>query len=222
MSDPETIPAGVHQEVALLPWYLNGTLSEVDRRQLDQHLASCQACRTELAELTGLKTELTALHAAQPGPSPHTARHILANVRREAALRHSSPAGRRSRLNGVDDWVRMLLLPRWAPTLAAALLLAQLGLILWIGMPMPRTEEITTRSLGMQTAKIAVLFRSTASEEQIRGLLQSIHGRIIDGPTADGRYLIEVPTADRAAVQQKLDILKGRPDVVGSADPARP
>jgi predicted anti-sigma-YlaC factor YlaD len=33
-----------------LPWLLNGTLDPVERRQVLEHLASCAACRADLAD----------------------------------------------------------------------------------------------------------------------------------------------------------------------------
>lgn len=222
MSDQDTLPAHVHPEAALLPWYANGTLNESDRRLVDQHLAGCSTCRTELEDLTGLASALTALYNAQPGPSPDTSRNVRESIAREASVRHPESGGQRSWLDRVDEWFRSLFVPRWVPTLAATLLLAQIGLIIWISMPEPHPEQITTRSLGMQQTRIIVAFQNTATDEQIRGLLQNIHGRIIDGPTADGRYIIEAPAADTSVVQHKLDLLRGRQDLVRSADPTAP
>lgn len=222
MSDQDALPAHVHPEAALLPWYANGTLNEADRRRVDQHLTGCSTCRAELADLTGLKSALTTLYAAQPGPSPDTSRNVRDSVAREASVRQPASGGQRSRLDIVDEWFRSLFVPRWVPTLAVTLLFAQIGLIMWISMPMPHPEQITTRSLGMQTVRIIVAFQNAATDEQIRGLLQNMHGRITDGPTADGRYIIEAPAADTSVVQHKLDLLRGRQDLVRSADPTAP
>lgn len=222
MSDQDTLPAQVHPEAALLPWYANGTLNESDRRQVDQHLTGCSTCRAELEDLTGLKSALTALYATQPSPSSDMSRKIRESIDREAAVRHPRSVGQRSRLDAVDEWFRSLFVPRWVPTLAATLIIAQIGLIMWISLPMPHPEQITTRALGMQTARIIVTFRNTATDEQIRGLLQDIHGRIIDGPTTDGRYTVEIPAADASAVQYKLDLLRGREAIIRSADPTSP
>lgn len=222
MSDQDTLPAHVHPEAALLPWYANGTLNESDRRQVDQHLTGCSTCRAELEDLTGLKSALTTLYTAQPGPSSNTSRNVRESIAREASVRHPRPGGQRSWLDAVDEWFRSLFVPRWVPTLAATLIIAQIALMMWISMPVPHPEQVTTRSLGMQQARFIVAFQNTATEEQIRGLLQDLHGRITDGPTADGRYTIEVPAADASAVQHKLDLLRGRQDIVRSADPTAP
>src|SRR5689334_22116277 len=41
-----------HPQIQLLPWYLSGTLNNIERRQVTTHLAHCQACRAELEALT--------------------------------------------------------------------------------------------------------------------------------------------------------------------------
>jgi predicted anti-sigma-YlaC factor YlaD len=197
-------------------------LDESDRQQVDRHLAGCPTCRAELEDLTGLKSALNTLYDAQPGTSPHTSRTVRQSVTREALARHPKSGGQRSRLDILDGWFRSLFVSRWVPTLAAMLLMAQIGLIMWLSIPTPYQEPITTRSLGMQTARIVVVFQNAATEEQIRGLLQSIHGHIADGPTADGHYTLEIPAADSSTLQHKLGLLRARQDLVRSAAPASP
>jgi anti-sigma factor RsiW len=42
--------AAEHQEIGeLLPWFVNGRLSETDRQRVDAHLRVCEACTDELA-----------------------------------------------------------------------------------------------------------------------------------------------------------------------------
>ena len=38
-----------HEVSALLPWYVNETLGEIDRHRVDAHLGMCAACREDLA-----------------------------------------------------------------------------------------------------------------------------------------------------------------------------
>ena len=221
MTDPDTMPSDVHPEVALLPWYANGTLREVERQQVGRHLESCASCRRELGELTALKRRLTAAYEAQPAPSARLVGQVMAQVTadaRRAAERTSEPS---SWLDGVDHWFRSLFLPRWVPTLAAALLIVQAGLLLWVGLPPTEPEQVSTRSLGMQAATFVVAFQPSATEEQIRTLLQQVHGRITQGPTVEGRYMIEVPSTDASTTQKKADLLRARTDIVRSADLAK-
>jgi anti-sigma factor RsiW len=222
MSEPEALPSHVHQEVALLPWFVNGTLGDAERQQVANHLAGCKACRMELEDLKGVKTELTAIYAAQPGPSPTIARSVLRTAAEEASIHRATRTTLGSWVQGVDQWLRSLLLPRWVPTLAATILLAQLGLLLWTIVPTIQTEEVTTRSVGMQTARFKVTFQNTATEEQIRSLLQTVRGRLVDGPTVDGNYTIEVLAGDESTAQNKLEMLRLRTEVVRSAVSLKP
>jgi hypothetical protein len=89
-------------------------------------------------------------------------------------------------------------------------------------MPTHQLEEITTRSVGLQTARIRVTFESTATEEQIRSLLQGVRGRVIDGPAQDGAYVIELLAADEATKKKKLETLRGQRTVIRSAEVMKP
>jgi hypothetical protein len=53
-------------------------------------------------------------------------------------------------------------------------------------------------------------------------LLRLVRGRIVDGPTPDGTYVIEVLAEDESIARNKLDILRERTDIVRSADPVKP
>jgi len=221
MTDPDTIPDDVHSEVASLPWYAAGTLRDAERQLVARHLESCASCRRELDELTSIKRQLTATYEAQSAPSTRLARSVMAQVAAdERAARDRTPE-HSSWLHGMDHWLRSLFLPRWVPTFVAVSLIAQLGLLLWIGRPVTESEQVSTRSLGMQTTVIAVTFQPTATEEQIRALLKQVRGRITDGPTSDGFYTIEVPSNDASTMQKKMDLLRARTDIVRSVAPGK-
>jgi len=222
MSEPETLPGNVHAEAALLPWYANGTLRAAERQQVAGHLATCAACRTEFEELQRLKADLTTLYSAQPGPSPNTARSVLGAVAQDAAARRATGAAGESWMASLDQWLRALFLPRWMPTLAATILLAQIGLLLWTTMPSTQQEQVVTRSLGTPTARVSVAFQDNATEEQIRSLLQAVRGRIVDGPNPTGLYTIEILSGDAETSRNKLGRLRERTDVVRSAEIEKP
>jgi len=216
MTDPETIPADVHEEVELLPWYANSTLCEADQLRVAQHMESCQECRRELDALVRLQADLAVAYEAQPGPPPQLARSVLAAMAPTTQADKDASMTDGSWLDVVDQWFRSLFLPKWVPTLAAALLVAQLALLLWLGAPPADQTQITTRSLAMPTTKMIIVFHEFATEAQIRSSLQSVRGRIIDGPAPDGGYTVEVPATDESAARQKLDTLQGRTDIIRS------
>ena len=222
MSEPDTLPPGSHPEAASLPWYANGTLAEAEREQTVQHLKSCAACRAELDEIASLQTRLKTSYESQPGPSSEVVRSVLGAVTREAIARQEKQQSWSSWLGWFDQWFRSWLLIQWVPTLAATLLVAQLGLLLWIGVSPPQQGDVSTRSLSMQTATITIAFLPSATEEHIRALLQSVRGRVIDGPTIAGLYTIEVLAVDTSTAEKKLALLKARTDVVHSVELVKP
>ncbi|MDE3049735.1 MAG: zf-HC2 domain-containing protein, partial [Nitrospirota bacterium] len=208
-----------HPEGALLPWYLNGTLREDERRQVDQHLSSCAACRAELDELAQLNVQLHEVFAAQSEPSSRLQRAVLGQVALEASTKGAKSVSGPQRLKGLDEWFRSLFAPRWAPALVVTLLVAQLGLLLWSMTRPTLLDQVTTRGLGAPTVRLRVVFQETASERQIRSLVQGLRGRIVDGPTSDGAYIMEFPAGDQAAAQKKVDVLRSQRESVRTVEP---
>jgi anti-sigma factor RsiW len=216
MSDPETLPAGVHPEVELLPWYANGTLAEPDRQRVAQHLESCRDCTRELQDLTDMRRVFAELSRHEAAPSERLARSVMARVAAESGAR-VRPEQDTSWTTALDRWFRSLLTPQWVPTLAALLLVGQMGLLLWVTMPPGGPSEVSTRSVGppTQAPRIAVRFQPSATEETIRSLLQRLQARVVDGPTPEGIFIISINSGDPAA---SLALLREQRDVVRSAE----
>jgi anti-sigma factor RsiW len=221
MSEPDTLPTGVHPEAAQLPWYANNTLKQAEQELVFEHLKTCDICRRELDELTHLRAQLTALYEAEAKPSPRTAQSILQKIAQEASSQKQIRSSRQNWLDRFDSWVRTLLTPRLAPTLAMLALVAQSGLLIWATIPPTPSEQITSRSVGSSSVRFSVVFHEQATEEEIRSLLNTVRGRVIDGPTVKGAYVLEVLAADQETHQKKLEMLRrSQPNVIQSVEPA--
>jgi len=109
------MPADTHANVAA---YALDALDAQDEREFEQHLASCERCRDELAALREAAAGL-AYGAADAAPPPELKLRILDQARAERTNVSSLPARRRS----------------WAPLAAAAGLAAAvaLGIGVWAG-----------------------------------------------------------------------------------------
>lgn len=239
MTGPEEeLGPTVHPAATLLPWYLNGTLWEAERQRVAQHLTECQTCRSELEELTQLRRQVKEAYADLPGPSPQAFRSVMATLQQGRRSQPELQRGFRweraettSWFDALDRCLRPLLARRWAPTLAAILIVGQLAVLLWVmGWEPARSPQdglapsngVVSRGIPMATARYRVAFYETAPEQQIRAVMRDIAGRIVDGPSTEGFYTVEVPAGDAAAVAAKLDALRSRSDVIRSAERLEP
>jgi hypothetical protein len=66
-------------------------------------------------------------------------------------------------------------------------------------------------------------FQADSPEYEMRVLLQSIGGRIVDGPSAEGYYVVEISlrTAGPEARETLLQSLRERSDVLRFVEPLR-
>jgi hypothetical protein len=239
MTEPEEkLGAQVHPAATLLPWYLNGTLGEEERQGVAQHLTECQACRSELDELTLLRQQVKEAYADLPGPSPQTFRSVMETIRQD---RRSQPKRQRvfrweqaessSWLDALDRWLRPMFAPRWVPVLASTLIVGQLAVLLWVVGQEPAiaprdipssTDGVVSRRVPLATARYRVAFHETAPERKIRAAIQTLGGRIVDGPSPEGFYTIEVPAGDPSLLEKQLESLQGQADLIRSAERLKP
>ncbi|MGE5240612.1 MAG: anti-sigma factor family protein [Bacteroidota bacterium] len=180
----------------LLPWYVNGTLANGERQDVEAHLQSCERCRQEVAWLQNLRTQVKDDTASSPGELG------LHRLLREAKAPRS--VARQPR-----QW--------WRPALAAAAVLIVIQSAVLINV-MNRPAAITP--LGGPVAEGVVLqvkFAPDATEAQIRQLLQQVQASLISGPGALGVYRVRlegVTIAQDQAIQHVINELTGRRDVI--------
>jgi anti-sigma-K factor RskA len=76
-----------------LPAYALGSLEEPEARQVAEHLATCEACRSELAEFENLTSQL-ALTVPDAAPSANVRRQIMDRARHPQRAVHSNEPSR--------------------------------------------------------------------------------------------------------------------------------
>lgn len=223
MSTPHEAPTA-HPAAELLPWYLTGTLKEPERRAVDEHLATCQECRDELQTLVKLRAPLRTTWADEPMPDLHVKQSVMAQVQADRASHHAlhSTASDGSAGNALEQWFRNLFAPRWIPALASVLLTGQFALLLWMSGPQmaPPPDTITTRGIPLASVRMTLVFQESAPEARIRGVIQDLNGRLVDGPTSEGAYTVEVPIAGSAALDTHITRLRQQPDLIRRAERA--
>jgi anti-sigma factor RsiW len=174
---------------ALLPWFVNGTLEASERAAVEQHLLGCSRCRDEVAFLGALRQGVKALAVAE-GPGDLGRKRLLRDVRAERR------AGRR--------W--------WRPALAAAAAVIVVQGVVLAGLLLREPGIVPLGGPRAEGATVQIQFAPTATEAQIRALLQEAGATLIDGPGASGVYRVRVEKAEPALAK-----LRARTDVVTHA-----
>lgn len=219
----------LHTEATLLSGYATRTLSEEEHHQVEQHLKTCSACRQELQEVTAMQAALkTAIHQRK-GPSPSAFAKVMTRIHQE-----TQTAPRAINLGAEPPWwkhienaFRSIFEARWAPMLASFLIIGQAVVLLsvlggpgdQVGTQSGPVHErgIPQGSPAIPLIKVQVSFVETAQEIHIRGLLHNLGGRIIDGPTVNGRYTIGFQASEGLNSDFILAELNKHPELIQAA-----
>ena len=182
------------QTQALLPWHVTGTLSPPEAALVTAHLAECGECRAALETETALRDQVASLEVDVED--------------RWAAMRERIGAGTaRPKVERLSVFRRPVALG-WM--LAGQAAVAACAVIAFMAVP-PAAPEPAYKLLGAPTeaagGNAIILFSPGTSEQQLRDTLDEAHGRIVDGPTASGAYVIHLPDAERAPVLERLRAL---------------
>ncbi len=218
-----------HQEVIeLLPWYVNATLSEDERRELDSHLAGCASCRVELDELTVLQRAIEESAEELPEPSRSRLTEAMAEIGAYEQAKQRPPVKSSSRLSEFLERIGEVLMGWCGPLPARAMVAAQFVLIValagGLGFSLWNQREFSTLS-GHQVseddgARIAVRFEASITEAQLRDVVGEIKGTIVAGPSPLGIYTIRVPIAaeNTAELDKLLERLRSKRQIIAYAE----
>lgn len=170
---------------ALLPWYVNGTLTGDELAFVAEHVGRCDRCRGEVAFLRDVFAACASLPTGEGDPGLARQPHVRAT---------RTPLARAWR--GTHPWIRGVL----AAELAAIAVLATLLVVDVPGSAPYRTLGTVSRPAATAFDQLAVVFDAAATEADIRGSVHAAGARIVDGPTTSGAFVLEVPTgrADEA------------------------
>ena len=184
-----------HQDIwELLPWLVNGRLSEPDRRRVEAHLCVCSACREEMAAQRTIYQVIAADTAIEQMPMAGLNKLRQRIDRSESAGAADSPADRappatRSRPHRASRWQ-----PR-AGAIAASVLAASatVAIAAAIHWQTQRGGEanyytVTTAASQHSGAVIRAVFAPMVTLSELQVLLDDAHLRIVAGPTEAGVY----------------------------------
>jgi len=174
-----------HEETfELLPWFVNGTLSDTEHAGVEHHVRNCLPCRIALLEQAQLEKLLKQQPIVPLSAEPAFDRlldEIGAERRRALGSSRASSA-----FSGV--------FARHAVT--AAVLVASLGVASWLatlGRDALRDSEFVT--LTGQTAadfELDIVFADELSAAERNAIIGDVDGVITAGPNDVGRYRVRI------------------------------
>ena len=218
--------APAHPTATLLPWYLTGTLKEAERQAVDEHLATCAECRTELAHLARLHLPMKTAFLEETTPELRVQQEVMGRIQAEGTFAQPAPQTRpgEGATESVEQWFRRLFAPRWIPALAATLLVGQLTLLLWTAGEQTALppSNIASRGIRPLSTRVVLVFQESIPERRIRATILALNGRLVDGPTTDGRYTIEISSTEARSLDQQLHRLQQQSDVIRRAERLAP
>ncbi len=232
--DKEPVPAAHDDKAfALLPWHVNGTLTEAEAAEVSAHLENCILCQQELATLISLKHAIIATNETLPSPESERLAQVLNRIEDyEAAL-----AGTTHQEPLIDRWRERLYVfwLAWGRAAFAAQFVAILLLVVALVFTTQRAQSFAERAVsekaradaneqlrketqqryetlagpnnpnGTQGARLTVAFQESATEKGIRELLNGIKGTIVSGPSPQRMYVVALPVAQGADRQRVVD-----------------
>jgi hypothetical protein len=203
-------PDARRQFEELLPWFLNGTLTERDRDWVERYLLEHPEAQAELRwtqTLQGSVRESVQVVAPELGLD-----ELLRRIRAESTTKGKHTAD----LGWFDRLSQFFTTLRFTPvfTLAAVLILAQAGIIGGLMHERYQTRLEAPGSAAFRSYPgwpstpagplLRITFKSDATESDMRKLLLQIRGSIVSGPNQLGDYLVEVETSALDEASKKV------------------
>jgi len=198
--------------------YLTGDLEDEARREVQDHIAACAACRAEIEDLTAMWARLGVLPAEQPsGALRHRFYAMLEDHKNEA--RGARKASRRSRVfSGWREWFTFRR-PAFAASFSIFLLLLGAGTGWLMSAGSGRSARLSSLQREVQdmrqTVALSLLGQSSASER-----LQGVsYGASVKSPSAKTlTVLVETLNSDpnpnvRLAAVEALYLFRNQPGV---------
>ncbi|HWM92510.1 MAG TPA: zf-HC2 domain-containing protein [Thermoanaerobaculia bacterium] len=182
-----------HPDADELVAYHEGTLSPGDEQRVQDHLVACRECAALLADLEGLGDPDFGIEE----DVPDNAKEIVWEKVREGIRKEPAPGK-------VVPFQRRARNPIWIQALAASLLIATLGLSVWVANLRGRVEELSSPQLN---APILDLYPAGSTRGAGPGL------QIVP---ADARlFTVVLNTVGRPAFQEyEVEIVDGGGDEV--------
>jgi hypothetical protein len=195
---------------ALIPWYVNGSIDESERRRIDSHLSECALCRDDLAQERRIYQGMTA--------ETNIAYMPAASLKRLQARLDGASGGDTQQAPGAAQHHAHRV--PWPAVMAASVAVIAVSLSLlaadrWLqyrGHGAPASYyTVTTPAPRPSGEVIRAVFAPAITLVELQALLDEAQLRIIAGPSEAGVY--SLATNSQRPVGTALALLRAHPQV---------
>ena len=182
-----------------------------------------------------MQTALKTVIDERPGPSPNAFNILMSRIEQEKqpsfkkTEKHTAP----SLWESLQCGLRSIFEIQWVPALATFLIVGQSILVFsLLGGPTqtagPGPDPIIPRGGIPQgkphipTIKVEIEFQDSATAHQIRELVKRWNGKITDGPSETGRFILTFPKTASPPMESLIKSLKDQNSLVRSVAPLKP
>ncbi|HEY2465680.1 MAG TPA: zf-HC2 domain-containing protein [Steroidobacteraceae bacterium] len=193
-----------HEVSALLPWYVNETLAETDRRRIEAHVGECAACRDDLAAQQRICEAMAAQPALDYMPVASLKRlqdRLDAQVESAATL--ATPQEQAANRTPWRGWMAASVA---AMAVALALFVADRWVQVDARLTRPSYRTVTNSAPRPQGEVIRAVFAPNITLVELQGILDEAQLRIVSGPTEAGVY--SLASKSTLTVRSSLALLR--------------
>ena len=178
-----------HREVsALIPWYVNSTLSDSERLKVDAHMVDCAACRADLLVERQIFEAINGAPTVEYMPAASLKRLQARLDAQQSAV----PAADAAPVVGVRSgrWPKRALMAASFAVMAitSSLLLADRWVQSRAQQAAPNYRTVTSSPPRARDEVIRAVFSPTITLVDMQAILEEAELRIVSGPTEAGVY----------------------------------
>ncbi len=225
-----------HQELfQLLPWYVNKTLQGTELKAVEEHLSVCLTCKREYLQLQNLARAVAddgSLDTAELASFSRLRKriHNCSNAEQRTDSPSSPQNNRRASDGGTVNNVKQITSETNWKTSKRSLYqsISALAAVVLLSVLAPRYAEIAvkqnndfrTLSSDKQHAtnavhEIRVVFAEGMNQQQKNTIVARIHGHIIDKPTPQGVYNVQLgQDVDSQQILNLVETLRNNTGVI--------
>ena len=217
------------QIMKLLPWYVNNTVNEDERKLIHHHLQSCVSCRIELKSQQQFSQRVKYSSDFELTPKQSFSRlksRIHQAPQSKSTVQSPTAATEPFYVRWLDSFQNLVLSPQAAMVAVGfCMLLFSIDHIVTNRISVATTQFRTLSSAGnaenLAKNDIRVVFASTVTDEQIKQFVSSFDATVIGGPSPSGIYRIRINPVNgqQLSLNQRIDIMRQQQQVV-FAEPA--